>query len=203
MADLLTADQLAALSPSCDAEILAPALSAAAAEFEINTARRLAGWLGQLYVESQAFTHFVENLNYSAARLCQVWPGRFPNLIAADPFEHNPEKLAQRTYGGRMGNTQPGDGFRFRGRGLLMITGRDNYAHYGALLGLPLIEDPDLAGEPVIAPRIAAAFWHAHGLNDLADADDLEGITRAINGGLTGLADRKAAVARAKTIVGV
>lgn len=196
-----TPAQLAELAPLSAAETLAPALSDAAASSGIDTARRIAHWLGQLDVESGGFTRFEEALGYSAERLVQVWPKRFPNLIAATPYAHNPEKLAERTYGGRMGNTEPGDGWRFRGRGLLQLTGRDSYSRYGAILELDLIGHPDLAAQPVNACRIAGAYWSAHGLNDLADVDDIEGITRAINGGLTGLAERKAAVARAKSIL--
>lgn len=198
---MISAGQIAALAPLCDAEVMAPALSAAATASGIDTARRLAHWLGQLDVESAGFTRFTEALGYSAERLVQVWPKRFPNLIAATPYAHNPHALANKVYGGRLGNAAADDGWRFRGRGLIQITGRDNYGRYGTLLDLDLIGNPDLAAQPGPAARIAGAYWSAHGLNALADADDVEGITRAINGGLVGLADRKAAVARAKTIL--
>lgn len=198
----MTPAQLVQFAPHCDAEILAPALTAAATEFDIGTPLRLAHWLAQFSVESMGFTHWVENLNYSAERLCQVWPKRFPNVIAAHPFEHNPEKLAERTYGGRMGNVNPGDGWHYRGRGA-GLTGRDNYKRFGDLIGIDLIADPDKAGEPVIAPRIAGAFWTEHQLNPVADRDDIEAVTEAWNGGLIGLADRKAALFRAKTVLGL
>jgi putative chitinase len=200
---VLTAGQLAAIAPHCDAEILAPALSAAAAERSINTPLRLAHWLAQLVAESQGLTVFVENLDYTTRRLCQVWPGRFPDLAAAMPYAHNPEALANNVYGGRLGNTQPGDGWRFRGRGPIMITGRDNYARFGEIIHVDLIANPDRAGEPVVSPRIAAAFWTMHDLNVKADADDIVGITRAVNGGRTGLDDRKAALVKAKYVLGV
>lgn len=199
----ITVAQLTALAPHCDAEVLALALSKAADERDISTPLQLVHFLSQQSVESMGFTVFVENLSYSAQRLCQVWPGRFPNLIAAHPFEHDPEKLAERTYGGRLGNSQPGDGFRFRGRGTLQITGRENYQKYGEIIGVDLIAEPDKAAWPTIAPRIAAAYWASHHLNPLADKDDVLGITLAINGGRTGLADREAAVAKAKHILGV
>lgn len=202
MHQLITPAQLAALSPNCDAEVLAPALSGAADERDIDTPNRLAHWLGQLYTESAGFTRMVENLSYSAERLCQVWPKRFPTLKAAQPYARNPQALAEKAYGGRLGN-HPGEGFLYRGRGLTQITGRDNYDRFGEMLGLDLVDHPQLAAEPVNAARIAAAYWSTHGLNALADADDIEGITRSINGGLTGLADRKAAVAKAKRIFGI
>lgn len=194
--------QLAALSPDRDAEALAPALSSAATAHEINTPNRLAHWLGQLATESMGFRRMVENLSYSAERLCQVWPSRFPTLKAAQPYARNPEKLAEKVYGNRLGN-HPGEGYRFRGRGLIQTTGRDNYQRYGDLAGVDLIAHPDLAAEPFTAAHIAAAFWSTHGLNALADADDIEAITRKINGGLNGLADRKAAVAKAKRVFGI
>lgn len=199
---LISAAQLAALSPDCDAEVLAPALSAAAQEREINTPQRLANWLGQLSVESGGFRRMVENLSYSAERLCVVWPGRFPTLASAQPYARNPEKLAEKVYGGRMGN-HPGEGFLMRGRGFTGLTGRDNYELFGKLIGIDLAGHPEKAAEPVIAARIAAAFWSTKGLNVLADADDIEAITRKINGGITGLADRRAAVAKAKRIFGI
>jgi putative chitinase len=199
---LISPAQLAALAPNADAEVLAPALSSAAEERQIDTARRLAHWLGQLSVESGGFTRMVENLSYSAERLCQVWPGRFPTLAAAQPYARNPQGLAERAYGGRLGN-HPGEGFLYRGRGLTQITGRDNYARFGQMIGVDLLAHPDKAAEPLNAARLAAAYWWAHGLNTLADADDIEAITRAINGGLTGLSDRKTAVAKAKRIFGI
>lgn len=200
---LISPAQLAHLAPDCDAEVVAPALSAAAEERQIDTARRLSHWLGQLVVESAGLSRMVENLSYSAERLCAVWPRRFPSIEAARPYARNPEALAAKVYGNRMGNTQPGDGYRFRGRGFTQITGRENFARYGQMIGVDLIGHPDLAADPVTAARLAAAYWWAHGLNALADADDIEAITRAINGGVTGLNERKAAVAKAKRLFGI
>lgn len=200
---MISGAQLAQLAPHCDAATLAPALSEAAAKSGIDTARRLACWLGQLDVESGGFTRFVENLNYSSDRLRAVWPHRFPTNESTVGFAHVPEALANKVYGGRLGNTEPGDGYHFRGRGLIQITGRDNYARYGTRLGLDLIGNPELAAEPLTAARIAGAFWSAHGLNVAADADDIEAITRAVNGGLNGLAERQAATATAKHILSV
>lgn len=200
---ILTSAQLAAIAPHCDATILAPALSAAAAERDISTPLRMAAWLGQLVVESGGMKVFTENLSYSAERLCQVWPSRFPTLASAEPFAHNPDALAVRVYSGRLGNVTSDDAARFVGRGMIQLTGRANYRRYGKELSLDLIGRPALAAEPVPAARIAAAFWSIHGLNILADEDNIEAITRAINGGLTGLAERKAAVAKAKGIFGI
>lgn len=109
-------------------------------------------------------------------------------------------KLYFARYDGRedLGNTQPGDGARYRGRGALMITGRSNYVRLGKQIGLDLEAGPELAEDPHVAVLIACIFWEVHGLSDLADADDLEAVTRKINGGLNGLAERKAALDRAK-----
>jgi putative chitinase len=198
-----TVAQLAALAPTCNATALAPALSAAAQEREINTPQRLAHWLGQLSVESGGFSRLTENLNYSAERLMQVWPSRFQTLAAAENCAHNPEALAIRVYSGRMGNVTATDAVKFVGRGLIQLTGRAAYRMYGAKLGLDLINRPDLAAAPATAARVAAAYWSDHGCNVLADEDNIEAITRAINGGLTGLEARKAAVAKATAILGV
>ena len=196
---LVSAAQLAAFAPRAD-PALAPALDAAASEFGIATPPRLAAWMGQLHHESGGFTRLEENLRYSAQRLTQVWPSRFPSIAAATPFAMNPEALANKVYGGRMGNTQPGDGWRFRGRGLMQTTGRANYAAAATATGLDLLRNPDLLKTPAGAARSAAVFWSDHGLSALADRDDVAGITRVINGGQIGLDDRKAQVARAKTI---
>lgn len=200
---VITVHQLAQFAPLCDAETLAPALSDAASVSGIDTIRRVANWLGQLYVESGGLTKFEENLNYSAERLCQVWPSRFPTPESATPFAHNLQGLANKVYGGRMGNIYQNDGWAYRGRGLIQITGRDNYHRYGVRLDMDLINNPSLAALPVNAAKIAADYWSAHGLNALADVDDIGGITRAINGGVGGLEDRRRAVVRAKNILGL
>lgn len=181
-------------------EAVSAGLNAAAERFGIDTPLRLAHWLGQMHHESGGFLRTVENLNYSAQRLTEVWHGRFPTLESAQPYAGNPEALANKVYAGRMGNTQPGDGYRFRGRGWKMLTGRDNYQRAGQGLGMLLTEDPDLVAKPLGAAMTAGWFWDRHDLNELADADDIEAITRVINGGQIGLEDRKRQVARAKTI---
>jgi putative chitinase len=198
----LTPDQLARFAPHCDAPMLAPALNAAREEREIDTPRREANFLGQLHTESQGFTRFVENLNYSTERLMEVWPHRFPTLASTNGYVHNPQALADFVYAGRLGNVEPDDGAKFIGRGGIMITGRANYAHYGQLIGEDLIANPERAAWLTVWPKIAAAFWAEHDLNPLADIDDVEGITEAINGELVGIEDRKAQVARAMAILG-
>ena len=199
MSPLVTAARLKAFAPRSD-PALAPALEAARLEFGIDTPARLAQFLGQIHHESGGLTRLEEGLSYSAVRLTEVWPGRFPNLAAAEPFARNPEALANHVYGGRLGNTQPGDGWRFRGRGLIQTTGRENYGKAATATGLDLLTNPDLLKTPVGAARAACAYWRDHHLNALADVGAVAAITKAINGGLIGLSERVAQVARAEAI---
>lgn len=174
--------------------------SAHFAAFDITTPLRIAHFMAQFFVETQGFLRFEENLNYSAQRLCAVWPRRFPSLAAAQPFAGNPEKLADFVYGGRMGNTGPSDGWNYRGRGA-GLTGKSNYAEAAELTGLDLIEEPDKAADPELAVLIFCGFWTKRHINAMADADDIRSVTIAVNGGTNGLDDRKAALARAKLVL--
>lgn len=146
-------------------------------------------FLGQVLHESSGLSRLSENLNYSAERLCAVWPKRFSTLADAQPYARNPEALANKVYGGRMGNTQAGDGWLYRGRGPIQLTGRDNYAAVGALLGMDLINEPELMEQPEIALRATVAWWE----DRIPDSflGDVEKVTKRVNGGLIGLADRE------------
>lgn len=219
----ITAARLTRLANGAPADLLvslAPQLNAQAERFEISTPRRVRHWLAQLAHESGGFRRLEENLVYtSAARICAVWPRRFPTLASALPYVRNPRALAEKVYGGRMGNSVPGDGWRYRGRGLEMRTGRAGYAAAGRTCGLPLEAEPELLATPSVAAVSAAAYWAERGLNALADADagetiftdtraavlaneedDLRSITYRINGGDTGLADRRNWLIRAAAI---
>jgi putative chitinase len=156
--------------------------------------RRVAAFLAQVSYESARLTRLVENLNYSAQRLMQVWPRRFPTLASAVPFAHSPEKLANAVYANRMGNGDAvsGDGWRYRGRGPKQITGRNNYSLMQRLLGLPLLDQPDLLRVPAYGALSAAAYWDHAGCSRLIDAGDYVGVTRAINGALIGHEDGNA-----------
>lgn len=171
------------------------------ADYRIDGPLRLAHWLAQFGHESRGFTDFEENLSYSAERLVAVWPTRFPNVASAQPYARNPEKLANKVYGGRLGNTSPGDGWKYRGRGP-QLTGKENYAVCGTRTGLDLVGNPDMASNPAHFVHIACDFWAQHSCNALADADDLKAVTRAINGGTIGLAERAALLDKAKRILG-
>ncbi|MFQ3664665.1 MAG: glycoside hydrolase family 19 protein [Sphingomonadaceae bacterium] len=158
---------------------------------------RLTEWFGEMAHESQGFTRTVESLIYSSAsRIRAVWPSRFRTDAAARPFVRQPEKLANHVYGGRLGNREAGDGWQFRGRGLVHLTGRANYADAGRALGLPLEDRPEMAADPDVAVRIACWYWMARDLNALADWGMSEHITRRINGGVHGLDDRERRKAR-------
>jgi putative chitinase len=149
-------------------------------------------FLAQIAHETGGLTRSVENLNYSAERLTKIWPTRFPTIESARPFANNPEKLANKVYANRMGNGSPesGDGYRYRGRGYIQITGKDGYRQTGLRAGIDLVANPERAIASEDALRIACAFWKWKELNPLCDTRNFEEVTRRINGGLTGYDDR-------------
>jgi putative chitinase len=173
-----------------------------------DTPLRIAHFMAQVLHESGGLMIQFENLNYSADRLPMVWPSRFSPTGPLDPdaYAHNPQKLANEVYGGRMGNTDPDDGFTFRGRGLLQLTGKDSYREATARLRAISPDAPDLVANPdeVISSSwcvaIAAAEWTACGCNTFADQDDVTKVTRAINGGTIGLSERKEWLQRTKAV---
>ena len=171
-------------------------------KYDLDTSKRQAAFIGQCAVESANFTRLQENLNYSAQRLTQVWPSRFPNINMAESYAHSPEKLADFVYAGRMGNLQDGDGWKFHGRGLIQLTGRENYANCGSGVGVDLIDNPDLLLTPQYAALSAGWFWNKKGLNALADTQEYGAMTRRINGGLTGLDERIAKITKALQVLG-
>lgn len=177
-------------------------LDEAADRYAITTTLRAAHWLGQLCHESGEFRDLRENLNYSADGLMRTWPSRFPDRSIADAYARKPEKIANFVYANRMGNGDEasGDGWAFRGGGMIQLTGRDNY--YLASLTIyeddRLIRRPELIEYPEAAAFTAGWYWHKNRLNLLADKDDLVGITKKINGGLIGLKDRGEWVRRFK-----
>lgn len=207
-------DQQLAQAVSCPigrAARWAPHLKAAMQRFGITTARRAAHFLAQIGHESAGLSRVEENLSYSAARLLEVFPTHF-NRVTAVEYARQPERIANRVYARRMGNgdERSGDGWRYRGRCPIQLTGRDNYRRMGELLGLPLLDMPQLAIETDTGALIAAAWWRENGLNALADADDVLAVSRRINCGTVrttrvpnGLADRIERTKRAKAALGV
>jgi len=180
-------------------------------EFEINNEKRVAAFLAQTSHESGGYTMLTENLNYRAATLAACWPNRFAELgpnkkpkrdakgaliptKVALSIEKKPELIANMVYSSRMGNGPPqsGEGWKYRGRGLKQLTGKDNYRRCGDALNLDLVNNPDLLLEPMPAARSAGWFWKVNNLSALADASDIKGMTKKINGGFIGLEARQA-----------
>lgn len=149
----------------------------------------LRAFLGQVLHESCMLERTEENLNYSAERLTKVWPKRFPSLQAAAPYARNPQALANKVYGGRLGNTAPGDGWRYRGRGLIMVTGSDNYLLVERISGLHCWHNPDLLAQRLPALQAAIAWWERSVPDHVLG--DVEQVTEYVNGGRIGLADRE------------
>jgi putative chitinase len=171
-------------------------------KYNISTTQRQAAFIGQCQHESNNFRTLEENLHYSADGLMRTWPSRFPSADVAEQYANNPEKIANKVYAGRMGNTEEGDGWKFHGRGLIQLTGRENYDNCGKGIGAVLADKPQLLVEPYYACMSAGWFWNKKGLNDLADKRDYPEMTKRINGGLLGLADRIAKIAKALQVLG-
>ena len=163
-------------------------------KYNINTPNRQACFIGQCMHESGGFKLLEENLHYSANALMRTWGSRFPDQDTADKYANNPEKIANKVYSGRMGNTEDGDGWKYHGRGLIQLTGKDNYANCGDSLGIDLIGNPILLVTLEYACLSAGWFWNKHGCNELADVMDIETMTKRINGGTLGIDDRKAKI---------
>ena len=163
-------------------------------KYDINTTKRQACFIGQCMHESGGFRLTKENLNYSAKSLMATWPSRFPDMDTAEKYEHNPVKIASKVYAGRMGNVTPEDAGMYIGRGLIQLTGKDNYKAVSEALNADLLTTPQLVEEPRYAALTAGWYWNKKGLNALADSNDIETMTKRINGGLIGLEDRKAKI---------
>lgn len=176
------------ISPETAQKWLVP-LAYAMEQHGIESRASQAAFLANVAHESNLFTAVVENLNYSAEGLLKTWPNRF-NAETASQCARNPERIANTVYGGRMGNVEPGDGWKYRGRGLLQITGRANYRQTGDGLGIPLEAEPDLLLDPQYAALSAAWWWEDHNLSELAEVGQFDKLVRIINGGLNGLPHR-------------
>ena len=197
----MTYDQLDSLG--IDHKWLGP-LEETFAKYDISTPKRQAAFIGQCQHESANFKTLEENLHYKAESLMKVWPSRFTDKIVADAYANNPEKIANKVYGGRMGNgnEESGDGWKYHGRGLIQLTGKENYERCGASINVDLINNPDYLLDPKYATLSAGWFWNRKGLNELADAKDIETMTKRINGGLIGFDDRKIKIAKALSVLG-
>jgi len=169
------------------------ALNETCEEFVIDTPFRIAGFLSNVAHESAGFKFVKENLNYSAASLMRVWPSRFPNVEIAQRYAMQPEKIANRAYADRMGNGDEasGDGAKFLGRGLIQLTGKNNYVAYSLACNNEALQHPEIVEQPKYAAESAGWFWNVNRLNTLADVQDVGGMCRRINGGYNGLDDRQ------------
>ena len=178
-------------------------------KYDIMTINRIAGFMAQCGHESRDFTALEENLNYSVSALLRVFPRYFgPGKRNPAEYARNPEKLANyvymdkyRTPRGAMGNIYEGDGWRFRGRGIKQLTGRNNYTAFANSVGMTPEEAAEYLSTPKGAFESACWFWKTNRIDRYADNDDIVGMSRAINGGDIGLADRKIRYDRAKTLL--
>jgi putative chitinase len=168
------------------------ALNETFARFDISTPIRQASFIGQCGHECGSFKVLEENLNYRAETLMKLWPKRFPTLEIANQYAKNPKKIANMVYANRMGNRDEasGDGYRFRGRGCIQLTGHANYFHAGQACGEDFVMNPDLVATPKYAAMTAGWFWSTHKLNQYADGSDFLMMTKRVNGGTIGLQDR-------------
>ena len=180
------------------------ALSVLLPDYEINTPNRIAAFIAQCAHESASFTALHENLNYRSETLSKVWPKKFPASIAQQ-YAHKPEAIANRAYASRMGNGDEasGDGWRYCGRGLIQLTGKDNYTAFADSIGITPEEVSDYVQTFEGAAQSACWFWESNNLNQYADSGDIETMTKRINGGTLGLEDRKKHYAHALHVLGV
>jgi len=198
---MVNADQLQRLHIGAE---WVDALNETFSRFNITTNNQKAMFIGQCSHESGNFRLLQENLNYKAATLMKLWPKRFPTLEVANQYAGNARAIANKVYADRMGNRDEasGDGYRFRGKGLVQLTGHSNHFHAGKALGVDFVMQPDLVATPKYAALTAGWFWETHKLNPPADALDYTKVTKIINGGTIGLDDRIKHVKHALAVLG-
>lgn len=192
-------------APEGAAEAYLEPLNRAMEIYDIDTKLRMAHFLCQIAWESDSLRYTVENLRYSAPALRRTWPTRFTDAEAKE-YAYKPQMIANRVYANRMGNGSEasGDGWKYRGRGLIQLTGRENYWKYGIILGDSWPEsDPDRLTQPLWAADSAGYFWKAHHLNERADRDEHTNITKIINGSTSTAPRRLAFLRNAKIALGL
>jgi putative chitinase len=194
---MLTAQQFSHLFPRAqDPESWVNSMNEVFPTYDINTPQRIAAFLAQCGHESGGWTVFEENLNYSAKGLNGIFKKYFPTLESALPYERKPEKIANKVYGNRMGNgpESSGDGWKYRGRGPIQLTGKNNYTQFAKDMfddWQNVVDNPDwVTADRDFALMSAIWFWNKNGLNKWADTGDIKELTRRINGGYIGLEDR-------------
>lgn len=201
----ITTDKLKAILPNCKSpEIWAQVLNDLLPSYRIDTSIRVSQFIAQTGHESAHYNTLRENLNYSADALRRVFGKYFPNDQMAAQYARQPEKIANRVYANRMGNGNEasGDGWLYRGRGIIQITGKNNYRMCSRYIfdDERLLQDPGLLLEPEYAVRSACWYWLANDINKVAE--DVRTVTRIINGGSHGLADREQLYAKALKVLG-
>ena len=189
------------------------ALSKICPDYGIDTPKRLAAFLAQCTHESAGFKFLKENLNYRAESLMRTWPSRFPTMAVANQYARNPEKIANYVYANRMGNgpIESGDGWRYIGRGLIQLTGRENYSWFAASIQMPVDEVVDYLETFEGAVQSACWYWDTNNLNKWVDADDFDGLSDSINlgrktekyGDAIGFSDRIHYYQKALQVLGV
>lgn len=196
----MTSEQLAKLGINPD---WLPWIQKACDRYSINNTVRQAFFLGQCMHESNNFKVLVENLNYSANGLMSIWGSRFPTVQIAEKYARHPDMIANKVYANRTGNgnEESGDGWKYRGRGIIQCTGKDLYKTLSDALNIDLMGFPDLLMEMPYASMSAGWYWNKRGLNALADAKDYREMTKRINGGFNGLDDRIAKINKALEIL--
>ena len=172
--------------------------------YDITTVNRIAAFLGETYVESAGYTQLHENLNYRATSLMREWPNHFPTLAIATQYANKPEAIANRAYANRMGNGDEasGDGWRYCGRGLIQVTGRNNYQAFANSVGMNIDDVPDYLLTFTGAVTSACWFWQNNDLNHLADAWNIDTISIRISGGTNSLIEREQQCNKAQQILG-
>ena len=186
-----------------ECEYYIDALNLILPSFNIDIPLRISHFLAQIIHESGHLKYKSENLNYSSKALCSVFGKYFKSMDIAEQYARKPEKIANKVYANRMGNgdESSGDGWKYRGRGLIQLTGYTNYKKCSEYLEIDLINNPDLiCNNPEVSIKAACWFWNSNSLNNFADKDDIITITKRINGGTNGLEDRKRNLKLAKEI---
>lgn len=173
-------------------------------EYDITTVDRVAAFLAQCGHESAGFTAVQENLNYGASGLMSTFKKYFPSQDLANSYARQPERIANRVYANRMGNgnESSGDGWRYRGRGLIQLTGKNNYTAFANAVGIPLDQITEYLQTTEGCVRSACWFWQTNKLNQYADSGDILTLTRRINGGTHGIDDRRSRYTHALTVLG-
>lgn len=208
MARLLTHDMFMRQWPDGKADMINGIIAQQQAAFTqsgLTTDLRIAHFMGQVSVECMDGERFEESLYYShSRRLMAVYESRFPTVESTLPYLRNPQKLANFVYGNRLGN-RPGtdDGYKYRGQGLIQLTGLDNFRTIGFITGLDLVGHPELACDPAHALTVTAAWWSNANLNEIADGDRVLAVTKRVNGGLNALTERRTATQAWKDELGI